>query len=120
MPNNVTSYLSITGPLAEVEALLEKAAGVHEDGKEALFLFNAFIPQPPDLQHGGCSHRHAMTWNGEKNTEEDLKCWYPWNITNWGTKWGAYEVTVDRDGVESALTQLARTADCDKPDLHLR
>ncbi|GAA2941070.1 hypothetical protein ACFO7V_16755 [Glutamicibacter bergerei] len=56
--------------------------------------FNMAIPQPVNIETGGCSRQH----------EEGVICWYEWNPKSWGTKWNAYETTVEPR--ENGLTEL--------------
>lgn len=47
------------------------------------------------------SGRYGSTEDGVMYTEEEMKeeglvDWYNWNLDNWGTKWDAYEVQVER------------------------
>lgn len=72
MPNHVTTRLTAS------EVVLNFAIG-----KESFFDCNKIIPQPENMETGGCSGTH----------EPGVVCWYEWNIENWGTKWGTYEVT---------------------------
>lgn len=53
--------------------------------------FALLIPEPPNIEKGGCSGTH----------DPGVICWYSWNITNWGTKWNGYRLvgpTVLEDG----------------------
>lgn len=102
MPNYVSNRIRVRGERGAVEALVHKAGSAREG---AVVSLGAFVPQPPDLNQGGCSHPHRYG----SYTEEDLKCWYPWNVTNWGTKWDATNSRV-RYEEAGALNQLAEAA----------
>lgn len=56
--------------------------------------FNMVIPQPVNIETGGCSMQH----------EEGVICWYQWNPGNWGTKWNAYDTSLEAK--ENGLTEL--------------
>lgn len=56
--------------------------------------FNMVIPQPVNIETGGCSRQH----------EEGVICWYEWNPENWGTKWNAYDTSLEPK--ENGLTEL--------------
>lgn len=43
------------------------------------------IPQPVNIEKGGCSGRH----------EPGIICWLDWSINNWGTKWNAYDTKIE-------------------------
>lgn len=55
------------------------------DGK--IVDFELVVPSPPNKEVGGCSREH----------EAGVICWYSWNVENWGTKWGAYNMEVRDD-----------------------
>lgn len=74
MPNHITT--EIVGPQQALACLLDDAGNVD---------FNYLIPEPPNLETGGCSGEHAP----------GVICWYSWHIENWGTKWNAYDYTVE-------------------------
>lgn len=115
MPNHVTNHLTVEGSTAEVNRFLAKAgegAPGQRIGDPAEFSFYPFVPYPDDVNQEGCSHRH----NYLNYTEDDLKCWYPWNITFWGTKWGAYDVSIDHSPGEPDLVVLARAGLEEEPD----
>lgn len=56
--------------------------------------FNMVIPQPVNIEIGDCSGEH----------DEGVICWRPWSIENWGTKWNAYEMSIEPR--ENGLTEL--------------
>ena len=90
MPNNIYQKLSISDWSDRPEGEFKKAVGklLNEDG---LLDFRKIIPQPENLFQESISD--------EKKRELDaqgIPNWYDWNIDNWGTKWNAYDVNVQR------------------------
>lgn len=53
--------------------------------------FAMVIPEPANMFHGGCDMKHPHR-DADGNA---LECWYSWNIDNWGTKWGAYDHSIE-------------------------
>lgn len=49
--------------------------------------FEMVVPSPTNKEKGGCSGKH----------EDGVVCWYTWNVENWGTKWGAYDIEIRDD-----------------------
>lgn len=47
--------------------------------------FSLVVPEPPNLEQGGCNGQHS----------EGVICWYGWNIANWGTKWNGYSTEIE-------------------------
>lgn len=78
--------------IAEMIARLEKRTGGYplttrteaELREEKIIDFGLIIPQPENIERGGCTGKH----------EPGVVCWYTWNIENWGTKWGAYDAEI--------------------------
>lgn len=111
MPNHITTILK-----ADPDVLAAIVRGLTEDEKEELTRnhetlkaghaargtgyvppppdldrkvvdFEMVIPSPPNKETGGCSGKH----------EDGVVCWYEWNVQNWGTKWGAYDLEIRDD-----------------------
>ena len=71
MPNWVYNRMTITGGnYTTLELFAESVKGDRGDGEVSDLTFQRIIPRPIE--------------------EED---WYNWNITNWGTKWDASDIT---------------------------
>lgn len=86
MPNHETNYVVVVGDPAPMKGFLDEAfspgdttAAYHPD-PELVLDFNLIVPQPENIEQGGCNGKHA----------EGEVCWYDWNVSHWGTKWGAY------------------------------
>ena len=117
MPNHVTTLMRVSPEVAEVmihrftEEEMAKAQAERDESdrqyKErtgndwpyqheplpTFFIdFNRVIPQPEDMFQGGCdmNHPHPKPEGGFYSA-----CWYNWNVANWGTKWGAYDASVE-------------------------
>lgn len=116
MPNHVTSEIRIVGTQEEVAQFFEQAK-VKEINTDLMgnqsevvneFSFAGFIPPPdhPDYTSGGCSHSHYEFRGDKAHLDPNPNCWYAWNVENWGTKWGSYNVRVG--GPNTILDRLAR------------
>lgn len=89
MPNHVDNYLEISGKpklinklMKQVEITESEATAQHE---KTIFSCHKVIPQP--------------TFTGDE--------WYGWNINNWGSKWGAYDVLNSEDTWEEGYWKLS-------------
>lgn len=121
MPNHVTNRLTITGPaesIADFRAACfstckrevpafwrEEAAKPNADPKWAeriakleaepeyeVFDFNKIVPTPAYIAQGDLRHGSREQATGRN--------WYDWGISNWGTKWNAYELAISEDTPE--------------------
>ena len=80
MPNYVVNKIKIKGKKEEIDKLLSFIKA--DDG--FCIDFNKITPMPKWVYHGNLSRKEEEKY-GEEN------CWYNWSITNWGTKWNAFE-----------------------------
>jgi len=108
MPNHCSNSLTVTGPDAE------RFFAAIERQTDSNFI-DQFIPMP-ELLRGASTGGNTIDGEYVKiwRTDEDGKAvkipdielalaidlygtydWYEWCRANWGTKWGAYDVTVD-------------------------
>lgn len=107
MANWVSNSLDIIGTKDEVEEFMKFVNAEHtvthfdwkddEDGNKvevleditysSKFNFNAIVPAPTEPN----AYSDHIDENGKVQQP-----WYDWNINNWGTKWNAREVSVDR------------------------
>lgn len=76
------------------EALKSRESQAVEMLTEKITDFNMVISQPANIETGGCSGKH----------DEGVICWRNWSIDNWGTKWNAYDTSLEPK--ESGLTEL--------------
>lgn len=115
MPNHVTNILlmspevadAITRPYTDDEIATNRAqhaatkARVEAQGRTydypledmsgRIVDFSMVIPEPDNMFHGGCDMKHPHRDADGKV----LECWYSWNPANWGTKWNAYDYSVE-------------------------
>ena len=119
MPNHVQNILIIEGHESHLKPMLEKIKG-----DKCAIDFHEIIPFPKELE-GTCSPAKIVSQTeynkiqrlkdfqaedpfkgmvGEAITKKMSKDfierfgydnWYDWKIAKWGTKWGAYEATID-------------------------
>lgn len=96
MPNHETNTVVITGPVEKVLEFINEGTVSGEGSEPAwgaseaparLISFNRIVPQPENIQTGGCP---GGTVDGVHPETGEI-CWYVWNLANWGTKWEAYD-----------------------------
>jgi len=106
MPNHITNCLTIKEDTNDIPLKeLLKTLIIKNDKDEDVFDFNAIIPQPENMFHGnlGNAERKMCAEEGRPN-------WYDWNRENWGTKWGAYDLTIVDDEQEDEISVQFLTA----------
>ena len=85
MPNHVTNIVTASNEV--LKALMD------DKGNRATF--TNLIPQPENIERGGCSGNAV---NGVH--ADGTVCWYEWNLSNWGTKWDAYDMIYTGDRLQ--------------------
>ena len=105
MPNWCANEITITGPLKDVEALLDQANQTHRhyvpnysslpaqpDGewKEVPGMLWAFIPPPEEIR---TEDRYFAV--KDDGMEDKGEWWYNWNHSYWNTKWDVTDGSVD-------------------------
>jgi hypothetical protein len=113
MPNHVTNKLVITGSDEQINDFVSKVNVKTEDGGNDGFDFNSLIPTPaelkdttapsdvvPDDQYASLVAEGTPLYGKISQSRADhlmktygVTDWYDWCVANWGTKWGAYDVT---------------------------
>lgn len=89
MPNWVSNRLTLEGPVQDLEALVQRAAGLDDEGERAVFTFNGFAPKPKDVYRGTLGAEEEKAYPGTKN-------WYGWNCHFWGTKWDCNNAELEK------------------------
>ena len=85
MPNHCSNDLFITGPASELKRFKE-----HAQGDEIILDVEKFIPHPKNYRDADeAAEKDRSLKDGYNNGG------YDWCIKNWGTKWGAYEISLD-------------------------
>ena len=107
MPNHVKSQFVINGECESIKKIADRILVTEEYLKEVEArnseLSDEFKLTPPELGSLTFDRLIPVPTNvflGDLSMEDEEKygkenCWYGWNIKNWGTKWDAYEVSVD-------------------------
>lgn len=100
MPNHCENDLYITGPVGEVNALL-CLIGADKDPPD--FNCGAVIPYPEEFASRDRDRKELDNEKFREKYGETAKDGfnsggYEWRCENWGTKWGAYQVSNRKDG----------------------
>ncbi len=84
MPNHVTNTIRLQSDTeGAVAALLEFIKGECE-----VIDFETLIPETDEV-------KTSLAHNGE---ERGCPFWYDWRVENWGTKWNAYDQSMEDEG----------------------
>ena len=95
MPNHVTNTLSIQlNEGVDAQKFLKKLRG--EDSDRDVIDFAVIIPPPDNLFTGNLS-----TEDRKRCVQEGIPNWYDWQCENWGTKWNAYDQSIEDQGYGS-------------------
>jgi hypothetical protein len=90
MPNHCSNTLGVLGKTEDVEKFIAFITNNGPDKEENKYqLFKNLIPMPKELE--------GTTSPSKSSNEELIKKygtdnWYDWCNTNWGTKWGDYNI----------------------------
>ena len=87
MPNHVTNRVTIDGTKAQVKKVLAAIKS-----KDRAIDFEKIIPMPKRIYRGNLGQAEEQKFGREN-------CWYEWSISNWGTKWNAYDTSVEGNTV---------------------
>lgn len=89
MPNHITNLVSFSGDEEQIKDILDSVNTVDSD-----FDFNGIVRMPDALVDTVAPSRE----NNKKLIDKyGADNWYDWSVNNWGTKWNAYDVDVDRE-----------------------
>lgn len=86
MPNHVSNAIVMPTEIAHGLLTITKLDS-WDDPEEVLVDFDKIVPQPPNMEGGGC---HMEPVDSQHRHPSGVVCWYSWRNANWGTKWGAY------------------------------
>lgn len=87
MPNHITNVVALFGKDEDINNLIDLVKS-----EESEFDFEKIIPPPDNLV------KHSTTYEEEKALQAaGIPHWYSWNTQNWGTKWNAYDITIDKE-----------------------
>lgn len=75
------------------------------DPTDWLVDFGRLVPEPENLETGGCTGITTPNKDGQAEHADGSLCRYQWNIRNWGTKWNGYSVV--RDDKETLKIETA-------------
>lgn len=109
MPNHCDNRLTVKGSEEDIAKFKKECIKV-EDGNTLNFDFNAILPMPKELEetHAPSLFDHPDPELIEKYGTDN---WYDWKVTNWGTKWGAYDYYLI-DELDGELSFSFNTAWC--------
>lgn len=86
MPNWCSSTLDITGPKDEIQSIIQTNLN-----------FEKILPTPIDLIPDTCVCSEMTEFQMQSNLATyGYETWYGWCIENWGTKWSANNVVLER------------------------
>lgn len=91
MPNHIRTIVKFKHLKSDdIIMILNMIASQLEDGTYVID-FNKIIPEPQDITD--CPEDFILTKSEPISVDEDRPWfnWYRWRLTNWGTKWCAYD-----------------------------
>lgn len=99
MPNHIANQIEFHGFEENIKKVLELI-----EGEESCIDFEKIVPMPENIYRGNLGLEEEKLY-GKNN-------WYDWSITNWGTKWNAYD-----DYVENNVITFNTAWSCPMPVL---
>lgn len=133
MPNHVINHLEIIGHEHHIKDVMKSLRS--KEDPDVCFDFNSFLPMPEELRKVTSPARivtKAELKKELKQMEEDpdnifhrthgitqemsddyiqrfgSNDWYDWALTNWGTKWGAYDQRLVSEEPDAEKPQYTR------------
>lgn len=91
MPNHIMNRVKITGPIEKLNEFynFNKSLAKENNEEEDMELdFNKAIPEP------------IYNSKSDNTSSDGLLDWYEWRVDNWGTKWNAYDINVNKNEEE--------------------
>jgi len=111
MPNHITNRVEITSDESwKIDTVIESL----KTSDDQIFDFDSIIKMPEDSD--------TFQATGDISLSGDSKFtqgnWYTWSVVNWGTKWNAYKISMERN-TPKKVTYTFRTAwACPFPVIH--
>ena len=100
MPNHCNNTLGVIGLTKDVESFIDLVkTKIKSFDDDDFSLFESLIPMPKELE-GTNKNYEPESKNEDLIKKYGADNWYDWCNTNWGTKWGDYEI--QSDGIEHA------------------
>lgn len=100
MPNHCQNNLGITGKVEDIEKFIAFVKNNGDDKEENEYnLFESLIPMPKELE-GTTSPSKGNTDLIDKYGYDN---WYDWCNSNWGTKWGDYNMDAESISYEANM-----------------
>lgn len=91
MPNHCNNTLGVLGKTEDVEKFVAFVTNNGEDKEQNKYqLFKSLMPMPKELE--GTTSPSKLS-NEELIKKYGTDNWYDWCNSNWGTKWGDYDIT---------------------------
>lgn len=102
MPNIVFNRLVVSGPPADLAALVARLRGRdHDDGRERVLDFRSHVPVPADLD---------LRSGIRPGDRHGLPPAHWWAVEHWGTKWNAMLPTLEGDPASGRVSYAFETA----------
>ena len=116
MPNYCSNEITITGPKADIERLLDQANATHQhycidyrgvgytgEWKDVLGMLWAFMPPPAEIR---TPDRYFAVRDDDLSDKREW--WYNWNVDHWNTKWDVGDATIDliHDDPDEAVARI--------------
>jgi len=109
MPNHVTNRVEITSDEPfKIDKLIESL----KTSDEQIFDFNSIIEMPEDSDTFQATGHLVIS---ETSRQSSRGNWYDWSIKNWGTKWNAYSVNMERNSKHKVIYTFQTAWDCPFP-----
>ena len=108
MPNHVTNVVTASNEV--LKALMDDKGNA---------TFTKLVPEPENIETDGCSMDAV---NGVH--AGGVVCWYDWHLSNWGTKWDAYDSIYTGDKLQfdtawSTPAEVWKALHAKFPDEHI-
>jgi hypothetical protein len=100
MPNHVTNKLDIHVWHDTDKDTIKKVRDFicPKDSEQEIIDFAAIVPPPDNMFTGNLS-----TADRERCAEQGIPNWYDWQCEHWGTKWNAYEASIEDESWDRLL-----------------